>query len=311
MKKRKFKVFSILLLITLVLSGCGTVSDSQTGSDINGVPTSATGEKKPLVIAASFYPMYIFTLNIANEISDVQVINLTQPTTGCLHDYALTAEDMKKVTKADILVINGAGIESFIDKVINQKPDLKIIDASQGIPLLKGTGEEGYNPHVWVSISNAILQVKNIGRELAVLNPENAAQYQANTARYVQELQKQKEKMHTQLEGIQNRNIITFHEAFPYFAEEFNLNIAGVIEREPGSEPSAKELEETVAVIRKLHIKAIFAEPQYPAKAAQTIADETGAEVFYLDPVVSGPMEATAYTDIMERNLATLQGALK
>jgi zinc transport system substrate-binding protein len=156
-----------------------------------------------------------------------------------------------------------------------------------------------------------MLQVKNIGEQLSVLDPENSAQYRNNTTVYLEKLEKEKNKMHQFLDALPNRDIITFHEAFPYFAREFNLNIAGVIEREPGSEPNARELAEIIEKVKSLKAKALFVEPQYSAKAAETIAKATGAQVFTLDPVVTGPMEADAYINIMENNLKTLQEALK
>jgi zinc transport system substrate-binding protein len=264
-----------------------------------------------MTIAASFYPMYIFTLNVAKDIPNVNVIDMTKPTAGCLHDYAVTPDDMKNLEEAKILITNGAGMESFMDKITNQMPNLKIVEASKGIELIKGDGNEGDNPHVWVSISNAIRQVQNIGDQLALLDPNNATKYQENTNMYIKKLEAQRAKMHLALNDIKSRDIVTFHEAFPYFAKEFNFNIAGVIEREPGSEPSAKELAETIDEVKSLKVKALFAEPQYSTKAADTIARETSAEVYTLDPVVMGPMEADAYINIMDLNLKTLQEALK
>jgi len=117
--------------------------------------------------------------------------------------------------------------------------------------------------------------------------------------------------MHLALDGMKNRDIVTFHEAFPYFAKEFNFNIVAVIEREPGSTPNAKDLSETIDRVKNLKVKALFAEPQYSAKAAETIATATGAKVYTLDPVVMGPMEADAYINIMDNNLKTLEEALK
>jgi zinc transport system substrate-binding protein len=155
------------------------------------------------------------------------------------------------------------------------------------------------------------MQVQTIGDQLALLDPHNATKYQENTKAYIKKLQAQRDKMHLALDGIKNRDIVTFHEAFPYFAQEFNFNIAAVIEREPGSAPNAKELSETIDQVKSLKINALFAEPQYPAKAADTIATATGAKVYTLDPVVMGPMEADAYIKIMDSNLKTLQEALK
>lgn len=119
--------------------------------------------------------------------------------------------------------------------------------------------------------------------------------------------------MHEALKDIGSRDIVTFHEAFPYFAQEFGLNIVSVIEREPGTEPTGPELGETIEIINSLGVKAIFAEPQYSARAAETIAAETGAKVYLLDPLVTGPKDAdpNSYVDTMERNLQTLIEALK
>jgi len=254
--------------------------------------------------------MYIAAINIAKDVPGVKVINITEQTTGCLHDYQLKPDDLKTLSEAQILIINGAGMESFMGKVIEQQPNLKIVESSKGIPLIKGEGEEGDNPHVWVSISNAIQHAKNIGQQLAAIDPDHAAQYSANTTLYVDKLEALRVKMHQALDGAKKRDIITFHEAFPYFAREFNLNIIAVIEREPGSEPSAAELADTIETVKKSNIKALFAEPQYPAKAADTIARETGAKVFILDPVVTGPMEFDAYLKTMESNMKTLKEAL-
>ena len=120
--------------------------------------------------------------------------------------------------------------------------------------------------------------------------------------------------MHEELDNLPNRDIITFHEAFPYFAEEFNLNIAGVIEIEPDSEPSAKEIENIINTVKEKNIKALFTEPQYSSKVAETIAVETGATVYELDPIVTGDSTPNAYDDYinkMKKNLDVLKEALK
>jgi len=286
-----------------MVSGCGA-----NGSK----PPSPTGNSSSTTtIATSFYPIYIFALNVAKDIPNVNVIDMTKPTAGDLHDYAVTPEDMKNLEGAKVLIINGAGIESFMGNITSQMPNLKIVDTSKGIELIKGTGNVGNNPHVWVSISNAIQQVQTMGDQLALIDPTNATKYKENTNVYIDKLKAQKTKMHLALDGLKNRDIITFHDAFPYFAKEFNLNIAGVIEREPGAEPSAKELAETIDMVKSLKVKALLAEPQYSTKAADTIAKETGAKVYTLDPVAMGPINADAYINIMDNNLKTLEEALK
>jgi zinc transport system substrate-binding protein len=120
--------------------------------------------------------------------------------------------------------------------------------------------------------------------------------------------------MHFALENIKSRDIVTFHEAFPYFAREFDLNIVAVIEREPGTSPSPKELEETIRIVKGANVKALFAEPQYDAKSAKTIANETDAKIYTLDPMVTGDGSKDsidAYITGMEANLKSLIEALK
>ena len=256
--------------------------------------------------------MYVATINITKGVDGVEVVNMTKPQTGCLHDYQLSTEDMKKLEKADVFVVNGGGMENFLDKVVSQQKNLKIIDASRDIGLIADGNE--MNPHVGVSVSNAIAQVKNIAGELAAADPEHADAYRANALAYVEKLEALKKDMHAELDDLPHKDIVTFHEAFPYFAEELKLNIISVVEREPGSEPSPKELEDTVAQVRKLPVKVLFTEPQYSPGAAETIARETGAKIYSLDPVVTGEANESAmdaYINAMRKNADVLKEALQ
>lgn len=264
----------------------------------------------PVKIITSFYPMYIATLNVTKGVPGVKVLNLAKPQTGCLHDYQMTTEDMTHLLEATVFVVNGAGMESFLDKVVTERPALKIVRASEGIELIKGGDGGGDNPHIWVSVSLHIRQVENIAAQLAQADAGHADQYRNNGADYVARLEQLRQKMHDGLKDVETRDIITFHEAFPYFAKEFNLRIAAVIEREPGSQPGARELARTIGIVKKAKVKALFAEPQYPTKAADAIARESGGQVYTLDPGVTGPMKADAYIEIMENNLAELRKAL-
>jgi zinc transport system substrate-binding protein len=293
-------LFVLLWSALVFLSGCSSVPN----------PKSSAAPDK-LTIVTSFYPIYIMALNITADTSGIELINLTGPQTGCLHDYQLSPDNMKTLQKADIFIVNGAGIESFLDKVIKQQQDLKIITATQGMTLIKGPGQTGPNPHVWVSIAGAIQEVKNINQQLSALDPSHANQYQKNSDIYIAKLDRLRQEMHGELDSLPNRNMVSFHEAFPYFAQEFNLNIVAVVEHEPGSEPSAKELAQTIEIVRSSRTTALFIEPQYPSGAANTIARDTGARVYTLDPAVTGPETPDAYLDIMKNNLTTLKEALQ
>ena len=299
---RTTKILSLLLLVlSIALVGCGGANQ--------------TAEKKtaePFRIVTSFYPMYVATINITDGVDGVEVYNMTKPQTGCLHDYQLMTDDMKTLEKANAFVINGAGMEDFIDKVTEQQKKLKIIDASRGIELIHD--EEGDNPHVWLSVTDAITQVRNIADQLKEADPAHADAYEKNAAAYIEKLTELKTEMHTALDNVPHKDIVTFHEAFPYFAKEFNLSIIGVVEREPGTEPTPTELQETIEQVNALPSKVLFTEPQYSPAAAETIARETGAKIYTLDPVVTG--EATlqaknAYIDTMKANMKVLQEALQ
>ncbi|MFZ2655082.1 MAG: metal ABC transporter substrate-binding protein [Victivallales bacterium] len=270
---------------------------------------SMSGQDKKTSIVTSFYPMYVAVLNITENVNGISVSNMTRQISGCLHDYQLTPDDLKNLSKTDIFVVNGAGMESFLEKVIKEKPNLKIVNASGGIDLIRRGNEA--NPHVWVSVSLHIKQVKNIAEGLSRHDPRNAASYRKNTEAYVGKLEQMQARMSNSLKDLKKRDIITFHEAFPYFAREFGLNIAAVVEREPGSEPDAREMARTIDLIRKSNVKVLFIEPQYSAKSAETIARETGAKLYVLDPAVGGPLSPDAYLKTMEKNLETLKEALK
>ena len=292
------KILSIaLIILTFALCGCGSDKKDDT-----------------LKIVTSFYPMYLDALNITRGVSGVEVVNLTPPQTGCLHDYQLTPEDMKVLETADIFIVNGLGMESFLDKVIETHPNLKIIDASDS-PEIVPIMENGVpNPHVWTSLTYSIQQVKNILRQLSELDPDRADKYRMHALEYVDELTTLRDEMHISMTMLPNKDIVTFHEAFPYFAKEFNLNIVATIEREPGTEPTPQELAETIEKINALPVKVIFTEPQYSPKAAETIARETGAQIFELDPIVTGeakPKNLMDYVDRMLNNLLTLTKALQ
>jgi len=296
------KILSLLLLVlSVALVGCS-------GADKGAEKKSA----EPFRIVTSFYPMYVATINITDGVDGVEVYNMTKPQTGCLHDYQLMTEDMKTLEKADAFVINGAGMEDFMDKVTEQQKKLKVIDASRGIELIHD--DEGDNPHVWLSVTDEIAQVRNIADQLKEADPAHADKYEKNAAAYIEKLTALKNEMHAALDNVPHKDIVTFHEAFPYFAKEFNLNIIGVVEREPGTEPTPTELQETIEQVNALPTKVLFTEPQYSPAVAETIARETGAKIYTLDPVVTGeatPAAKDAYIDTMKKNMKVLQEALQ
>lgn len=300
MNTKLLRIFTILIILSSFLTGCA----SGTSNDLDN---SDTSKKAEFTIVTSFYPMYILTLNVVKDIPGIKVVNMTQPQTGCLHDYQLIPADLKTLEKADVFVINGGGMENFMDKVIKQQSDLKIIEASKNIEMIKDENGEP-NAHVWVSIAGAEKEVNNIAEGLASSDTKNAGAYRKNAADFDKKLEAQKAKMQKALEGFKNKDIVTFHEAFPYFAKEFGLNIVSVVEREPGTEPSAGELAKLIDQIKSTKVKVLFAEPQYSQRSAESIAKQTGAKVYMLDPIVTGSTDANAdsYIKTMDENLKVL-----
>lgn len=310
MKSRYILIFLILVL-ALSLTGCNKTSEEKSNSTLD--------------IVTSFYPMYIATSNIINGAENVTLKILASPEVGCLHDYQLTVKDMMTLENAEVFVINGGGMESFLDKAISNYQNLKIVNAfietESGDELEEHHEEEEHNhshnhesdvnAHIWVSVSLYIEQVEKICDGLKNIDPENAELYEKNKNIYINKLEKLKEEMHQKLDNVEKKNIVTFHEAFYYFAKEFGLNIVSVIEREPGTSPSAGELVKIIDEIESKDVNAIFVEPQYLKTAANTISSETGISVYELDPIVSGNLEKDAYEEKMKKNLEVLLEALK
>ena len=305
--KKKHALALILALFTLLATGCAAQTDGQT------------------TIVTSFYPMYVLTLNVADGIDGVSVQNMAEQNVGCLHDYQLQTRDMVALEGADALVINGGGMEQFMDKVLTLRADLPVIDASEGIAMFPSDEahdhdahahdehdehDELYNAHVWLDPSRAIKQVQNIADGLAEADPAHAAAYQENAAGYIERLTALDGELKAQLAPFAGADIITFHEAFAYFADAYGLHVAGVIANEPGEEPSTRDIADTCDLVTTLGIRTLFVEPQYPQKAAETIARETGASIYTLDPCVSGDGTKESYETIMRENARVLTEAL-
>lgn len=291
MKLSKF-IFLPFIMTALVLTGC---SKSQEKSD------------NTTKITATFYPLYIMLENITEGADNISLSMLAPANTGCLHDYQLTTRDMKALENCDILVANGAGMEDFLDKALQIKKDTTII-ASHGYPLVQD------NAHVWVSPKGAIYQVQQITEGLCTYDSKNSSIYIANCNKYVAELEALSNEMHSTLDAFKGSKVITFHEAFPYFADEFELDTVAVIEREAGTEPSAKELNDMIKLIKeeqKANGKiALFAEPQYSSSSAEVISKETGLTVGELDPGVTGSLDKDSYLKAMRANLKVLEKLL-
>ncbi|MGA0111507.1 MAG: metal ABC transporter substrate-binding protein [Chthoniobacterales bacterium] len=260
-------------------------------------------------VVTSFYPLYVAALNVTEGVEGIEVHNMAAPHVGCLHDYQLTAADARQLADADLLVVNGAGMETFLEKIRAQSPRLTMVDASEGIPLLDG------NPHVWVSPAGARAQVDNIARALSAVDPANAERYAANATAYNAQLTAFEARLKAELTPLEGAAVVAQHDSFPYLAQALGLVIVGVIENAHGHEPGAGQLARIIDLARDKNVRVIFSEPGFSARLAQTVARESGAPVVELDPVSAGPSEPLrargGWLAAMEKNLAALRTLLR
>ncbi len=304
-RARRIAAACALLLALPLLGGC----------------RAAPPEDGGFRIVATFYPVYIFAQNVAMDVPGVVVTSMAGPDAGCLHDYELKTHDAALIEDADALVACGGGMEAFLPMVEGMRSDLPVIEACEGIALLPSGEhdgehgdhdghEHGDNAHVWLDPALAARQVQNIAAGLSAADPAHAALYAANADAYIRRLAALGEELQGELAPLAGAGIVTFHEAFDYFARAYGLTVETVIEQEPGMEPGTRDLAHTCDLVRERGIRALFVEPQYPQRAAETVSRETGAAIYTLDPVVSGDGGLTSYEDAMRRNAQTLLEAL-
>ncbi|MBQ3888191.1 MAG: zinc ABC transporter substrate-binding protein [Clostridia bacterium] len=289
--KRLLRLAAALLIALTALASCGRTA-----------PSGRT-------VAASFYPVYVFTRNLLDG-TDVAVECMAEQQIGCLHDYNLRAGDVRLLADADALVVNGAGMETFLNDVIENAPDLAVIDSSTGVPLLTEAHGDDANSHIWMSVANARIQIANVRDGLTALYPDCAETIGSNYARYDATLAALEKEMRAAAAPLKGKAIITFHEAYDYMADELGLSVVDSIESDEGGEPSAKELARLCDEIDERGVTALFTEPNYRGSAAGILAAQTGAAVYVLNPVLSGGDELSAYEDCMRANLEILTKAV-
>lgn len=297
MKKNKYVFVLVMLVVITVVSGLLT--------NIYVSESSSKQEEQTLTVVTSFYPMYIAALNVIGDTDGVHLQNLSEPQTGCLHDFQLTPEDMKLLSKADVFIINGGGIESFMKDVAKSYPDLTIIEASEGIDLLEDEGEE--NAHAWMSVATYEEQVNHIAEGLAAADEKHASDYQKHADAYTVKLDALKERQQKDAEKIKEQSVILFHEAYDYVADDYGLNVAYVLDLDEERQVSAGEVADVLAAVRDDHVKYILAEELYGKSMGDTVEKETDAKVIYLDALNRGDYDADSYIKGMSANIDLIE----
>lgn len=286
---------------------------------------AAGAEPAPRRILATTFPIYQILRQVTDGVPGVQTDVMIPAGAGCPHDYALTPRDIRKLTEADILAINGLGLEAFLStNPAKINPRLAVADASRGLgDLLPADGgqphaahaghdAEAFNPHLFGSPRRMAAMTVGLGNQLAELDPDHAALYRENAHNYALRMHRLADEFTELGKRLANRRIVTQHGVFDYLARDMGLEVAAVLQAGEDQQPSAADMLRLIREIREKQIGAVFTEPQYPDKIASTVAREAGVPAARLDPVAGGPPDAPPdyYETVMRGNLRTLERTL-
>jgi zinc transport system substrate-binding protein len=324
MKKSKY-LFVLLLLISISVVLLG-------GTFFYVKLNNNTNEDSELLVMTSCNPVYLATINVVGDAEGVTVQNLSQPTTGCLHDYTLTTEDMKNLSKADVLIVNGGGMEGYLDDVVEAYPNLPIIDTFEAVeedyPVIieeeaeeeeeePGHGieseghhhDEGANSHIWMSEEIYSGQVKAIADGLADLDEDNASTYTLNADTFISVMDSQIDNQGLD-ESLSGANVAVLHEAFAYTAQSLGADVVATMDLDEERQVSAGEVSDFIDAINANNVKVVFAEYDYGHAMGELITEQTDAKVVYLETLVHGDYSGLDYITVLNKNYAVIKNSL-
>lgn len=289
-------IVAILVIIPLLSIGLWN-SDAE-------ISTEKDHNDSNIVAIASFYPLYEFTKELGGDKVDV---SLLVPKGVEPHDWEPTIRDIQKIEQADLIIINGNGFENWVDKIDSSKVTIINSGKSFGWVTSEPTGPIDF--HYWLNPLSAKLQIKAISDGLVEADPINAEYYKNSKKDYNLKLDNLHSKIKTELNGCK-KDFVAFHDAFSYFAHEYDLNQHVVIQsNDPHSEPTLKKLENVLQLAKSLDIDIIFTEEGINQRTSQVIADELGGRVLVLSPL-EVVEDDSSYIKKMEENLRNLKEAL-
>jgi ABC-type Zn uptake system ZnuABC Zn-binding protein ZnuA len=293
---------ALLLALTFSMAACESKPEQ----------TQSVGPQK-LAVVTSLAVLADLIQQVGGD--KVQVKALVPPG-GEVHTYQPTPDDIKSVARARIVFYNGAHLEEWIDETIRSagKPHLPIVVLSQGLPTITEAGNQP-NPHLWLDVSNAKAYVEKIRENLSRVDGTNAAYYADRAKSYFAQLDDLDKWIQSKVETISKarRKLVTFHDAFPYFARRYGFSLKGFLVASPGKEPSARELTVLARQIKQEQVPAVFAEAQFNPKAMEVLAGDVGVRVItnlYSDSLSTGP-EANTYIAMMKHDVTEIVDALK
>ena len=295
--KNKY-VFVVVMLCVILVAGMGFTNLYVNYSE-------GDTSKEELTVVTSFYPMYVAAMNVVGDAPGVKLQNLSEPQTGCLHDFQLTPEDMKLLSTADVFIINGGGIEAFMEDVAKAYPNLTIVSTCEYLELLSDGDET--NAHAWMSVAMYREMVQTIATGLAEADPDNRALYEENAEIYDSKLMRLEERQQTVAEEAEGTDVILFHEAYDYVADDYGMQVSCVMDLDEERQVSAGEVAEVLRAINEDGASLILAEELYGKSMAETVQKEADVSVIYLDPLNRGDYEADSYLLGMEHNIELLE----
>ncbi|KAF6246030.1 metal ABC transporter substrate-binding protein [Nitrosopumilus sp. b2] len=281
------------------------------GTNPNLEPTTSDNSK--LQVISSFNPLHEFAQNIGKDKVDA---TLLVPIGVEPHDWEPTIKDVQKMQASDLIIINGIGFENWVDKLGENNYQGTIVDTSDGI-IVKDSEKDNHedehdhesgDPHIWLNPVYAKTQVQNIADAFSKHDPQNQQYYQSNAKSYIEELDLLDLQIRNELSNC-NSDFVAFHDAFSYFAEEYDLHQHTIISsNDPHGEVTAKTLENVITTAKELDIKIIFSEDTVDSKTSQVIANEIGGKVLVLSPLEVA--SDGTYIQKMIENLENLKEAL-
>ena len=301
----KRPILSMLLSVLLLLPGCAQAP-------------SGSSQEEGLTVLATTYPVYLFARTVAQGVEGVTVERLNTGSVSCLHDYTLSVDDMKKIEGADVIAMNGAGLEDFMDDALAAS-SAAVIDCSQGVALFENADhihEEGdgghdhghWDPHYWMDPGNAAVMVRNLQEGFALADPDHGDAYARNGEEAAGQLPSFAGDCTQALEGAEGAALITFHDGFHYFAQALGLPLLASIEEEEGSEASAMEINVITQLVKEHQLPVIFTEVNGSDATANAISRETGCQVAQLTMLMDGPEEGdlSTYLEGVRSNVNTI-----
>ena len=288
------KVLSIILIILIIfiLTGCNE-------EKINS---------ENFKITTSFYPMYIIALNLTKDAKNIELNNMTDSSIGCLHNYTLTTNDLKKIQESDILVINGLGLEENILNTVNKtNSNIKVIDSSDNIDEKDIISGNNVNPHIWTSINLYKNQVETISENLINLDENNREIYVENTEEYINKLNELENRENSVKEKMANVEVVVFSESLEYLIKEMNINYSIFSIGHEESGVSSEELGEIIDEINNKNIKAILIDKEDSKAIANSVSAETSATIHEMDSCLTGELDLDSYITKMNSNLDILE----